>query len=294
MNSNELTDILISAPKALLRRSILLIGIFSCVVFPGNMTFAAGNGGTLVIGGTGGALGGMKQVARVFQEKHPGITVKFVPSLGSGGGIKAVLAGSLDLALSSRPITDSERGQGATAIEYGRTPFVFAAGQSRKATSLSLPQVARIYAGETQTWPDGTPLRLVLRPASDTDMLFLKAMSPEMDQAVGKALSREGMLVATTDQDNADTLAGVQGAFGATTLAQILSEKRHLNPLPLDNVTPDLKSLASGRYPYSKSFYAITAPASSPAARSFLDFLQSPAGRAILTRTGHLAPARPQ
>src|SRR5512142_2055375 len=218
-----------------------------CMVAAAGLLFAAisagpacagGKSTAIAIGGTGSALGGMKEIAKAFQKEHPGITVSFVPSLGSSGGIKAALAGSLDLALSARPLTDSEREQGASAVEYARTPFLFATKDASHAVPLTLRKVASIYGGEGSQWPDGAPLRLVLRPEGDMDLLLLRSMSPEMDIAVQKAERRQGILVAVTDQENADALVKVKGAFGATTLAQILAEKRPLIPLSLDGVAP--------------------------------------------------------
>jgi phosphate transport system substrate-binding protein len=242
----------------------------------------------IIIGGTGSALGGMKEIAKAFQKEHPNITVSFVPSLGSSGGIKAALEGSLDLALSARPPSDSEREQGASAIEYARTPFIFVTRDASHAAPLTLLKVAAIYRGETPQWPDGTPLRLVMRPEGDMDLLLMRSMSPEMDIAVQKAMMRQGMLLAITDQENADALVKVKGAFGATTLAQILAEKRPLIRLPLDGVAPGVDTLAGGRYRYSKVFYAVSTPRSSSATRQFIEYLDSQRARAILTRTGHL------
>lgn len=253
----------------------------------------AGNafcGEMIVIGGTGCALGGVQEVAKAFQKQHPAVAIKVVPSLGSGGGIKAVLAGSLDLALSARPLNEQEKTEGADERPYARSPFVFAIAARAKAYPLTLKQVASIYAGEMSAWPDGSPIRLVLRPESDTDTVLLKRMSPDMESGVRKALSREGMLVAVTDQENADDLSKVKGAFGAATLAQIVSEKRMLQPLQLDNVHPGLATLEKGAYPFSKTFFAVfSRERSNPAVRQFLAFLFAPEGRAILARTGHLA-----
>jgi phosphate transport system substrate-binding protein len=254
---------------------------------------AGGKSAAIMIGGTGSALGGMKEIAKAFRKEHPEITISFVPSLGSSGGIKAALAGSLDLALSARPLTDSEREQGASAVEYARTPFLFATRDASHAVPLTLRKVASIYGGEGPQWPDGAPLRLVLRPEGDMDLLLLRSMSPEMDIAVQKAVRRQGMLVAVTDQENADALVKVKGAFGATTLAQILAEKRPLIPLSLDGVAPGVDTLAEGRYPFSKVFYAISTPRSSSATRQFIEYLASPKARATLTKTGHLVSPRP-
>src|SRR3989338_2515671 len=76
----------------------------------------AGDDYKIRIGGSGGALGAMKIIAAAFKKTHPRADVVVLPSLGSGGGIKAAIAGSLDVGLSSRPLKDTERAQG----EIGR------------------------------------------------------------------------------------------------------------------------------------------------------------------------------
>src|SRR5512142_1270632 len=151
---------------------------------PAGPACAGGKSTAIVIGGTGSARGGMKEIAKAFRKEHPEITVSFVPSLGSSGGIKAALSGSLDLALSARPLTDSERERGASAVEYARTPFLFTTKDASHADSLTLRKVASIYGGEAPQWPDGTPLRLVLRPEKDMDTLLLRSMCPALDIAV--------------------------------------------------------------------------------------------------------------
>ena len=99
-------------------RSVVVVATF-CLLFTAG-SFAA----TLKIGGTGAALGTMRILADQFVRKRPDISVVIPDSLGSGGGIKAVLAGALDIALSSRQLKPKEQNAGAKATQYATTPFV--------------------------------------------------------------------------------------------------------------------------------------------------------------------------
>jgi phosphate transport system substrate-binding protein len=275
-------------------RRLVLNSLFALCVLalcPAGGLHAADNGTVITIGGTGSALGSMKEMARAFRQKRPEVAFRFAPSLGSTGGIKAVLAGALDLALSARPLSDDERKQGAASVEYARTPFIFVTSHKGRAWDLTPEQLVSIYAGETKAWPDGAPLRLILRPAGDVDTVYQKAMSPAMDKAVQAALSREGMVTAVTDQETADMIRRIRGGFGALTLTQLVTEKRPLKPLRLNGVFPSLRTLADGSYPYYKTYVIAIGPKTGREAQAFIEFINSPEGRSVLTRTGNL-PAR--
>jgi phosphate transport system substrate-binding protein len=110
-----------------------------------------------------------------------------------------------------------------------------------------------------------------------------------MSGAISVALARKGLRMADTDQDNADALETLPGSLGTTTLTQILTENRALRALTLDGVTPTLQSLAAGRYPYYKTLHLITGRSLSPLAKDFVAFVHSPAGQAVLARSGNLA-----
>jgi phosphate transport system substrate-binding protein len=239
------------------------------------------------IGGTGGALATMQQLADAYVQQHPGVRITVLPSLGSGGGIKAVLAGAIAIAVSARPLTDAEIAAGAHALEYGRTPFIFATATANPVDGLTLRELIDIYAGRTESWPDGTRIRLVLRPVGDSDSDMIKSISPAMREAKLLAEKRKGLAFAVTDQDAADNLEKIPGALGPSTLAQILSERRALKALRLDGVEPSAQSIADGRYAYYKSMFIVTTTTTPPVARQFVEFVQSAPAREILQRTGH-------
>ncbi|MDZ4076272.1 MAG: substrate-binding domain-containing protein [Hylemonella sp.] len=239
------------------------------------------------IGGTGAALATLQALAQAHGKKHPETRFEVLRSLGSNGGIKAVLAGSIQLAVSSRSLKEEELRQGARQVELGRSPFAFAVARSSKVTGLSTAELVDIYAGKTEQWPDGQKIRLVLRPVGDTDSEMVKSLSPEVRAAKVAAEQRKGMPFAVSDQDAADSLEKIPGALGVITLAQLLSENRPFKALRLNQVEPSVKNIENGSYPLYKTLYLITGPASPAGAQQFVAFVQSPAGRAILQRLGY-------
>lgn len=266
----------------------VLLGLLLAVLCGGDC-LAASAAAPLRIAGTGGALGAMKQLAAGFQKKYPGSSVQIIPHLGTRGGISGVLKGAIDIGLAGRQLNPQELAQGLQGTEYARSPFVFVTG-SKQQLDLSHELIARIYRGEVMQWRDGTPIRPVLRPEGDVDILMLKAITPAITDAVSRAGSREGMTIALDDQQNCDLLEKIPGSFGTSTLTQIVAEKRALAMLPLNGVTPTIKTMIAGRYPHFKTFVMVTGPKSSPLARQFIAFVKSPEGGKILARTGNHVP----
>jgi phosphate transport system substrate-binding protein len=249
----------------------------------------------LRIGGTGAGLGTMERLAREFSKIAPETAVTVVPNLGTSGGLKALAAGAIDLAVIARPLRPEETAQGLVAREYGKTPFVLATAAPGVTGFKDAGEVARAYSGAMANWPDGTPVRLVLRPRHDSDSELLRSFSPAVDQAVELALKRPGMIVASTDQEAADRLQSTPGALGTAALSLLVTEKRPLRALPIGGVLPNPDNIASGRYPLYKTMYLARKTAGSQPAQRFTDFVTSAGARPILIDSGHWiddAPAR--
>jgi len=249
---------------------------------------------TLTIGGTGSALGGMKLLATAYMKSNPEVRVVVLPSLGSGGGIKALLSDKVDISLSSRPLKPAEQTKGIVATEYARSPIVFATHHESSVVDVKLDELPPVYSGDSSTWPDGSRLRLIMRPASESDTKLLRSLSPQMDKAVVFATKRTDLLVATNDQKNADALEQVRGSLGVTTLAQTLSEGRQLKTLSFDGQKGTLEALRDGKYAFAKKLHLVTREEPSTLVASFLKFVRSAKGTAVLGASGHLVSGEPE
>lgn len=266
--------------------------IFTVLLFAGtsnldtSQVFAAE---TLTIAGTGTSTGAMQLMAAEFQKKRPAVSVTVLPSIGSSGAIKAVGAGKIDIGLTSRSLKPEEMKEGLAEKTYGRTAFVFAVQDSNPATGFTLDEIEGIYSGKSASWPDGTPLRLVLRPQSDSASAYLGRISPALKAAADKAQSIPGVFVGVTDQDAAIQIEKTAGAFGTTCASVIISEKRKIKALSVEGVSPTLDNVASGKYPY---FMATTlvykADRYNGVVKDFVDFIFAADGQKILHDTGHV------
>ena len=155
-------------------------------------------------------------------------------------------------------------------------------------TALSALKLAALFADGPATYPNGKRARLVLRLNDSTDTSLLKSFSPEVAKAVEQAATRRGMLNANTDSEAADMAEKVPGAFAASTLALIESERRPLVALAIDGKRASGASLAAGLYPFFKPLYWVVNANPTAATRQFVAFIGSPAAHQLLSAHGHV------
>ncbi len=138
----------------------------------------------IIIGGTGNALGTMRWIAQAYQKANPEVPVTVLSSIGSSGAIKSVPTGRIQIGLSARPLKEAEAKNGIVAIEYARTPTVFAVSNKTHVAAVTQSQLVDIYTGVLQQWPDGSTIRPVIRQAGDDNTRQIKALSPELNKAM--------------------------------------------------------------------------------------------------------------
>lgn len=245
----------------------------------------------LRITGTGSGTGGMQLLMQAFLRTHPGVAGEVLPALGSAGGIRAVIDGKIDIAVSNRAPNDKERALAPLqAITYARTPLVIAVHKSLGVSALTSDQLAALYGEGAPTFANARRARPVLRLADATDTAIVKSISPAVAAAVDAAAGRRGVLDGTTDSDTADLLERTQGAFGPSTLALIESEGRPLVALTIDGVAPSLANLANGSWKPHKLLIMVVPDKPSPLVQQFVTFVQSTQGRRIMAAAGHGQP----
>ena len=99
------------------------------------------------IAGSGANVGAINLLSIEFRKQDAGIQFGAIETLGSTGAVKAVLAGVMHIALTSRPLTDAERAAGLREIEYARTPFAIVVRADSRIESITAAQLAIYFSG---------------------------------------------------------------------------------------------------------------------------------------------------
>jgi phosphate transport system substrate-binding protein len=204
-----------------------------------------------------------------------------VPSLGSTGGLRAVEAGMLDIAVAGRRLNSAEVSKGLTERAALRSAWGLATSH-RNPNGLKLASIATTYGEPDARWDDGTSINVVLRPKGDSETTTLTAAIPGMDAVLERLRARRDVPMAATDQDNADAAERIPGSLVSMTATQIVMERRNLRMVAIDGVAPTFENFASGRYPLGKTLYFVTRAEASPATLRFIEFMRSEQGTRVL------------
>jgi phosphate transport system substrate-binding protein len=251
----------------------------------------AGAAETIKIGGTGSALGGLTLIAQAYMRTHPDSTIVVLPSLGIIGGMRALRTGVIAMCLSAEPISPEDEAAGLISIPYAKSALGFATRPDTPVEGVTAEWLIDVYRGTITRWPNGTPIRLVLRPAHDSDTKIASSYSEPMRQAIAAALERPGLLVEDTAQSAAQKLAQLAGSLGTANQTQIESEHLALKLLSIDGIAPSVETFVSGRYRLVRTLYHVTRPDAPKAVRDFLAFIGSKEAAAILMNTGNVVVA---
>lgn len=243
------------------------------------------------INGSGAALEMIKPMIKEYRKKVPGVTIEMEKPLGSSGAIKAVLAGVLDIAVSSKMLKPDEISQGASSREYGKVPLAIVSAAGVGKSNITTRELEDIYAGRVKKWPSGETIRIVLRPKEDIDTKILRGLSPGMDKALLEAHQKQGMLFAVTDPESNNAIVNTPGAIGAAVNCCINSASE-MNFFTLNGQKPSVKGLVDGSYPLAKDIRFVTPRKASTAAVNFLQFVYSRQGRSIATKSGVLVTVK--
>lgn len=225
-------------------------------------------------------------------KKQTGVAINY-QSIGSGGGIRQVIAktvsfGATDAPLSDKELQDNQLTQFPTVI--GAVVPIVNLPRSENGISLTEQQLVSIYTGEIKDWNDSRlssafsgssapnlPIVVVYRAdASGTTYIwtnYLSSVSPMWKLAIGTATS-----VQWPTGIGAKGNEGVAGFVGQTSgsigYVEFTFAKQTKTPIArLNGITADLKSFTLKSWPITAPTY-ILVPKVSKDRQVVLDFFE--------------------
>ena len=241
---------------------------------------AAFDDAALHVAGSGSNLPLTRDLVRAYQGPRPVVH----PSIGSGGGVRALLDGAIGIALVSRPLKPRERERGLVATPYARIPVVVAAHIDVPDKTITGDRLVQIYAGRETTWADGRQIFVLQREPGDSSHAVFADQLTGFADANEEAYRVNRWRVLYHDAAMEEALGNTLGSVGLH--AGTVAHRREIKTLAVDGVRPSPDAVADGSYPFAKDLAFVTVGKPAGAAKAFIDFVRSEAGAAAIRAGG--------
>ena len=266
---------------AKLKRIRAAVAALACVATAGACTQAeespaAGLSGRLKLSGSSTCAPLVSEIAKRFETAHPRVRID-VQTGGSSMGIADASNGLSDIAMSSRPLEPSERGELITDI-LAQDGVCFIVHASNPVSELSDAEIRSILSGEIDDWSlvGGTsaPITLIQRAAGRSELELV------IDHFGIEAASIQADAIAGDSQQGIKQVASDPHAITYMSVGASVHEAERGTPiklLPLGGVEASTSSVAAGQFPLPRPLLLISKPPHSELTRAFLEYTRSSA-----------------
>lgn len=219
-----------------------------------------------------------QNLKRAFEQQFPGTQV-LTQARGSTRGIQGLLAGQVDVAATSRPLTAAETQQGLRSVVVANDAIAIVIGNRNPFQGgLTPEQVRGIFQGTLVNWSQvggpNTMIRVINRPAfSGTHQTFKEQVL--QDSNFGTTTN-----ITTLPQDATTPLlrALSEDGIGYATAAQVINQQT-VRVVPVLDKLPDHPD-----YLYRRPLYYVYRNPPDTEAQAFLGFVLSPQGQQAIVQ----------
>jgi phosphate transport system substrate-binding protein len=264
-----------------MKKFILAVAVLGAGIF-------AARGDTLIIKGSD-TLGAklVPQLAEEFKAQHPGTTFD-IAAEGSTTGISAIIDGTAQIGMASRPAKPEEIAAASTkgvklqptTVAYDGIAVIVNSANPLK--GLTKKQVEQIFTGEIADWSavGGTagPISIYTRnTSSGTYSEFKELAMRKRDYAPSSQKLAGNEQIAQEVGKNPNGIGYVGLAY---------TKAAGIKVVPIDDATPSKESVLGKKYPYARPTFYYTNGDPAGLAKEFVDFTIGPDGQKIVEQVG--------
>ena len=241
-----------------------------------------------------------QSLAEQYGKVNPNVAVA-VSGGGSGTGIAAMINGTVDIANSSRKMSEKEiqaaQAKGRQPVEHiiGYDALAIYAHKNFPKDSITITELAKIYGrdGGASKWSDlgitipgckGEIVVVSRQNNSGTYAYFKEAVLGE------KGKFRQGTLDLHGSKDVADLVEKTPCAIGYSGLAYVTDHMKALCVAPESGkpcVKPTEQTAFDGTYPIARPLFMYTNGAPTGELKKYMDWIKSDAGQCIIEKEGY-------
>ncbi|MBU2700966.1 phosphate transport system substrate-binding protein [Sporomusaceae bacterium BoRhaA] len=245
-------------------------------------TAMAGNTDRLTMSGSTSVYPLAQDLAQAYNAQHTDKTSFRIGQGGSDVGIQDAATGIVDIGNASRNLKPSEVAYGLVATPIARDAVAVVVNPFNPVRNLTTRQIAGIFNGTITNWSqvggNNAPINVNSYTAS--------AGSDTLDCFSKHFFGSSGTVVATASQWDSDdrlrqAVAADPNAIGFLSLA-VLDDS--VQAPSLDGRVVSLDAARSGQYNVIQNFSMVTKGQPTGLVKTFIDWVLSPAGQAIVTQ----------
>ena len=231
----------------------------------------------------------MKDVMGVLKETYadiqPGVTINY-SGTGSGAGIEAVLAGNVDIGLSSRALKPEEEEKGAVGHVVALDGVAVVVNPANGVEDLSVEQIAQIFKGEVTNWSElgGEDAEIAVLGREDGS-----GTRSAFEEIVGV----EGACQYTNEYSSTgDVIGNVASNPNAIGYASLSAVDETVKAVKVGGVECSEATIQDGSYEIQRPFLMVTLEGAqlSAAAEDFLNYATSADVADYIAAAGAVAP----
>ncbi len=217
-----------------------------------------------------------------FMMAYPDVTAE-AQYTGSGAGIEAVAAGTVDIGNSSRALKEEEKQNGVVENIVAIDGIGIITDKQNTVTNLTTEDISKIYKGEVENWselggPDQAIVVIGREAGSGTRGAFEEIVAVEGQCQYAQEIDSTGAVMAK--------VASTPGAIGYVSL-DVIDDT--VNTLSINGVVPTTQTIQDGSYTLTRPFVMATKgeiAQQSLAVQAYFDFIYSEAGQAVIEQVG--------
>jgi phosphate transport system substrate-binding protein len=249
---------------------------------------------TITISGSTTVLPIVQAAADQYMADHPGVNIQ-VAGGGSGAGIQAIGAKTVDIGMSSREVTADEMKKfpAFVVIPVAQDGIAIIVNPANTIQFITPEQVRNIYQGKITKWTEITGASV---PDTNNQIVIIGRDSASGTRTyfdeyfLSSATPVSTMLEKNSNGAVLQTVAQTPGAIGYVSIGFV---DKTIKPVPIwynaqKIVAPSTSTVKDKTYPASRSLYLITNGQGSGLTKDFIDYLLSPNGQKIVGDEGYV------